>query len=325
MMKNSSAVNMTEPSEDEMKMINKLSRKELSPDDVYIFSVVLCDNEIDRDNERFSVQALYDLADMYVGKTGIFDHSMKSSDQTARIFSTEVEKVGGKKTKAGEDYYRLKAKAYMPKTEKNSDLIAEIDAGIKKEVSVGCAVGEVICSVCGADVKRGSCGHIRGKKYSGKVCHAILNKPTDAYEWSFVAVPAQPQAGVVKAYNPKGGGEMSLENITQVLKNADGEVRLSKDECTKLLEHIENLSREASVGTEYHRELQREVVRLCSISMPEIGSDLMKNISDKMSVDELKGFKKALAAKADEIIPPSPQLAGMKKKNAGENNSEFKI
>ena len=48
-------------SEEEMALVNSYSRKELKSEDVYLFSVVLCDNDIDRDNERFTVESLFEL------------------------------------------------------------------------------------------------------------------------------------------------------------------------------------------------------------------------------------------------------------------------
>lgn len=50
-----------------------------------MFSVVLCNNDVDRDHEKFTRRALEELGALFVGKTGIFDHSMKSGDQAARI------------------------------------------------------------------------------------------------------------------------------------------------------------------------------------------------------------------------------------------------
>ena len=86
----------------------------------------------------------------------------------------------------------------MLRLDKNADLIKEIDGGIKKEVSISCSVGKRICSVCGGDRYEHPCGHVKGKSYGGIICCAILDEPTDAYEWSFVAVPAQTGAGVKK-------------------------------------------------------------------------------------------------------------------------------
>lgn len=121
------------PTPQELELINNYTVKPLSADEVYTFGIVLCDNEIDRDFERFDIPALEKLAELFVGKTGIFDHSMSGRDQTARIFSCRVETDENKVTSAGEKYTKLCARAYMPRSEKNAALIEEIDAGIKKE------------------------------------------------------------------------------------------------------------------------------------------------------------------------------------------------
>ena len=184
--------------EEALAAINRYTQKDLTADEVFVFSAVLCDNEIDRDFERFSIESLHALAPLFEGKTAIQNHSMDAADQSARTFKTEVITDETRKTALGEPYTYLKAYCYMPRIPKNEALIAEIAAGIKKEVSVGCAVEKRICSVCGADERKAPCAHRRGKTYNGEVCHFILENPTDAYEWSFVAVPAQKNAGVTK-------------------------------------------------------------------------------------------------------------------------------
>lgn len=178
--------------------INRLTRRELSEDEVFTFSIRLCDNDVDRDNERFTLEALKRLAELYIGKTGIFDHSMKATQQVARIYETEVV-IDGMEISTDEPKAYLKASAYMVKSEKNRDLILDIEAGITKEVSVGCSIGEIRCSICGADIKKTPCQHIKGKSYNGKTCHYSLDAPLDAYEFSFVAVPAQRKAGIIKS------------------------------------------------------------------------------------------------------------------------------
>jgi hypothetical protein len=189
-----------EVNDDVMEKINRLAVKELSKDEVYCFSVLLCDNEVDRDYESFTVESLETLAEMFVGRTGIFDHNPKGENQNARIFDCEVKRFPEKLTAAGEEYCALMGYAYMVRTDENRSLIAEIDGGIKKEVSVGCAVESRICSVCGQDVNKQACAHSAGKYYGERLCFYRLENPTDAYEWSFVAVPAQRNAGVVKRY-----------------------------------------------------------------------------------------------------------------------------
>ena len=174
---------------EQLAKINRFSRRELSAEEVYVFSLLLCDNEVDRDYERFPLPSLEKLAALFVGKTGIFDHNPRGENQTARIFETAVEADESRLTAAGEPYAALRAWAYMVRCDKNADLILEIDAGIKKEVSVGCAVERAECSVCGADVRERPCAHEAGHEYGGALCWHDLINPTDAYEWSFVAVP----------------------------------------------------------------------------------------------------------------------------------------
>jgi hypothetical protein len=188
-------------SAEELAEINKFSVKELTEDEVYTFSVVLCDNDIDRDIEKFSVSALEKLAELYVGKTGIFDHNPSAQNQSARIYHTEIVRDESRTLEDGEPYTQLVAKAYMMKTASNADLIAEIDGGIKKEVSISCSVGSKKCSICGAERHDATCEHNKGQVYEGKRCYIVLDEPTDAYEWSFVAVPAQKAAGVTKTFS----------------------------------------------------------------------------------------------------------------------------
>ena len=201
--------------------INRFTRRKLTEDEVYVFSVILCDNDIDRDCERFSDGALQSLKERFVGRTGIFDHDTAAANQNARIFDTELVTDDSRTAADGKPYKYLRAMAYMVRTEENKNLIAEIDGGIKKEVSISCAAAKRICSVCGSDKAVTSCNHIKGRKYGGKLCHTILDDITDAYEWSFVAVPAQVNAGVTKKYTESDTVKAQGEDISA----ADDELR----------------------------------------------------------------------------------------------------
>ena len=138
-----------EPTEEELALVNRQSRKELTAAEVYLFAVRLCDNEVDRDGEQFPQATLEQLAELFVGKSGIFDHRWSAGGQTARIYRTEVVREEGIRTALGEPACYLKGYAYMVRTQGNQDLIAEIEGGIKREVSVGCAVERSVCSICG--------------------------------------------------------------------------------------------------------------------------------------------------------------------------------
>lgn len=264
--------------EEVMEKINGYAVGELKSEQVYCFSVLLCDNDVDRDYERFSDEALDRLAVMFRGRTGIFDHDHRSRGQTARIYDTEVRSYPDRKTMDGRDYRALMGFAYMVRTEDNKSLIAEIEGGIKKEVSVGCSVAKRICSVCGTDGAKGGCNHIKGRSYGGKLCYVELDEPLDAYEWSFVAVPAQRAAGVTKVY---GEREVNAE--------------------------IEKL-RAAQV--QFCEELRGDIIRLgCFVKSADIGEvedmdifalmELKKKLSRQLREEAASGKAAGVAAEYD--------------------------
>lgn len=311
------------PQSTDLEKINKFTRHTFDADSLYIFSIALCNNDIDRDYEKFSVEALNEMKGKFVGKTGIADHSMKSSDQKARIFDTWVEKADGRKTADGEDFYQLKAKAYMVKSDENMALITDIEAGIKKEVSVSCSVGKSICSICGMDKKSGHCNHIGGREYKGKTAYSVLSDVRDAYEFSFVAVPAQREAGVTKSFNIEKEN-LNLTDIIKALKDCDSSVTLTKSQAENVLCHMDKLSEEAELGREYKKSLTDEVVGLCAKAMPDMDLQTFSSVAQVMTTKELMSFKKAFSksVKSDMV---SLQLRPSKAQNTQNTYSNYKI
>lgn len=303
------------PTKEELEKINKFARRPLKAEELYVFSVVLCDNEIDRDFERFSTDALEKMAPMFVGKTGIFDHSGKAHDQIARIFDCEAEMVTGALTKRGEPYCRLKARVYTLNCESNKDFILGLDAGITKEVSVGCSMGSSYCSICATDRRNGHCEHKKGRFYRKNgvkyLCHNILDNPLDAFEWSFVAVPAQPKAGVIKNFTGKGGITFgSEEPLTDCIKNYSSSeaVVLSSDQVKDLADTIGELQRLAEDGFEYKSFLKKEISRLGALLYPDMDDLFYSKAASIMSVEELARTKDSLTKQLDGIYPLSLQL-----------------
>lgn len=259
-------------------LINQLSRKTLTAEEVYTFTVRLCDNEVDRDNERFSLSALTELSRQFVGKSGVFDHEWSAKNQAARIYRTELVEEPGVMTRAGDGLCYLKAYAYMLRTEGNQDLIAEIEGGIKKEVSVGCAVAQSICSVCGQPMGvEDLCHHVKGRSYNGQLCWGELTGVTDVYEWSFVAVPAQPGAGVLQ----KGFRE---------------------EVAWKALEE------EAALGRRYLKGLRQEVVRLGGLAEPELPRTVLLGMTEKLGEGELLTLQKHYRGLVERRFPVGVQL-----------------
>lgn len=255
------------PEGEDLALINRLARRELGPEEVYTFAVRLCDNDIDRDFERFDEGALEELAELFVGVTGVFDHEWSARGQAARIYRAQVVEEPGVRTADGRAYRYLKGWAYMARTGENDALIAEIDAGIKREVSVGCSVERVVCSICGQELA--GCPHEKGEEYDGQSCCGVLTGALDAYEWSFVAVPAQRRAGVMKSAR---------------------------------------LRDEARLGRRYLKGLRRELVRLAGIAEPEAEHELLVKVADKLDEEELLGLSKLFRARAERLLLPETQL-----------------
>ena len=283
------------PTAVQLEAINNLAKAHLTAEQVYVFSLRLCDDQVDRDFERFDSAALPGLAKLFIGKTGIVDHKWSSDKQVARIFQTEVVREDGTEF--------IKAWAYIRRGDANDEIIADIEAGIKKEVSVGCAMGRSVCSICGSDY--GSCGHRKGESYDGQVCCAILQEPMDAYEFSFVAVPAQREAGVMKGM----GAAVSLKELAAE-HGAQAEYRA--------------LTKEAELGRRYRKDLEDCVVRLGLALELGVSEPVLRSLAQTAGAEELLALKEALQGRLDESLPMVSQLLGVKGK-AEEIESGFLI
>lgn len=306
--------------EGDLAKINRYAVAPLTEDAIFVFTVTLCDNDIDRDFEKFTLTALKELAPLFEGKTVIADHSMSTADQKARIFETYLEQQEGQMTADGEALYALKGRAYMLKNEPNAAMVAEIEAGIKKEGSVSCSVAKHTCSICGKDRRREGCEHLPSKQYGGKLCYTLLSEAQDAYEFSFVAVPAQKQAGVTKKYSVTE--EINTMEIVQTLKACrDNGIQLTKSQASELGNYIEGLEDEAQLGHTYKKELSKTVLGLLKAKLPTVEPALLKSVVAVMTAEELLGFQHGLESHE----AATPQLAAKAAKNDSKSYSEFKI
>ena len=283
-----------QPTAAQLEAINALAKARLNGEQVYVFSVRLCDDQVDRDGERFDTAALSALAKLFIGKTGIVDHQWSADKQVARIFETQVVKEQG--------IHYIKAWAYIRRGGSNEDIIADIEAGIKKEVSVGCAMGRAVCSVCGSEY--GTCGHLKGEVYDGHTCCAILQEPVDAYEFSFVAVPAQRDAGVLKGF----GNRKKLKALAEEF-GAQKEYR--------------ELCRQAELGKCYEQQLQNDIVRLGLTLDLGVAEPVLRNLIRTAAAEDLLALKDALEARVNEMLPVKCQLLG--RKESAELESGFLI
>ena len=289
------------PGEDDLALIHRWTRRELAAQELYVFRANLCDNEIDRDGERFTRPALETLAQLFVGKTGLFDHSGQSRDQVMRVYAAEVADDPAHVTKSGEPCAALSAKVYLLRGGENEALIRAIDGGIKKEVSISCAVKRVICSVCGKPWGRDGCAHKKGELYGGAPCHAVLEDPTDAYEFSFVAVPAQPAAGVQK--RRQGSGNRRQESDAELAE----------------------LRRLAEDGRAFRADLLEKTLRAAAVAVPGMRRGMWQAMCASLPTVELRALCGTLEAQASRTLPLKSQLIQGAKQSEGSGNEGFRV
>lgn len=233
------SVSPLEVTDADLKKINKYTLSPVSADDVFIFKASIADNEQDdRNYMPFNLKSLQDLKKLYPGKTMLKDHRRMADNQIARIYDTELVQDANKQTELGELHTELIAKIYMIKTDSNKDLIAEIMGGIKKEVSTSTVPSKMICNICGTDNMKDYCRHWPGIEYtvedgsakgSKKRCKMLLSGAKEAYELSFVAVPAQPRAGTHKSIGfskPIKDPDINTKNTENEHKNKEMDARL---------------------------------------------------------------------------------------------------
>ena len=148
------------------------------------------------------------------------------------------------------------------------------------------------------------CQHRKGEVYDGKLCWWELEEAVDAYEWSFVAVPAQRDAGVIKGFRDLSN--YSLEELAQLSPRAEKELHALEDESL--------------LGYRWKEETQEETVRLFTLCFDDIDLDLAQRIVYCIDADELVDARKALRKTAEEKMPAGAQLCYGSHTDCGEEN-----
>ena len=120
-----------------------------------------------------------------------------------------------------------------------------------------------------------------------------LAEPTDAFEWSFVAVPAQPRAGVVKGFRPG-------TTLRQALAAWDRDGVWQAE--------LDQLEKEAAAGRRHLEALRRETVRLGLLAEPALGEVTLQGIAGKLNQEELEALQACYARRLEGQLPLPVQL-----------------
>lgn len=150
------------------KQISLKTKKPVDKDEIFCFEFVVADTSVNKDNTRFSLKSLYQLADLCIGKNYIATDFIESLlvNPCLEIFECEI--TQGQK---------LKVKAFILKN--NVLNFTKQYLASKHKCNINFLAGFRQCSICGEDYTE--CKHKKSKRYGFKKCHIILNDIISVY------------------------------------------------------------------------------------------------------------------------------------------------
>lgn len=351
--------------DESLALINRNAITPLKVEEVFVFDVILCDNEPDRVGDMFTRKALEMIAEKSKSLIGISDHAWDSGQVHARLYDTIVVEDSEKKTSTGESYTYVLGRAYT--LAKFTDFVDKIRSGILKECSISFDSVDDTCSICGKHThKRGDdkavCeqGHTALENYEGKQCVNVIDNIEDVYEWSFVAVPCQRNAGIKAKKHTKGASIMKksilLKRRSAVFKGltpdeqhelddilaAENE-EVKEDDVNELLEKLEASEKRCKELETENEELKtkmanfeieqnakkkgdavRDAVKTLDPLTDQVADDIFEKIDlDKVEINE-DGEVTGLQEQLDELKTKYKGLFKEHKETGAENKVDEK-
>lgn len=334
---------------DILAKINTFAIKELTADDVYVRKHLLAHNGIDRDVERFSEPLLEDYARTLPGKSFLEVHNTYNlpiglffDARTEGMTPEEFKSLTGEEINLPEgiDSARvILSWLYTLKAEFNDKLIANLDAGIYRHISIGFTATDRI--------------PIRGE--GDKILYYEYISPGEAREGSIVYLGAQqgatslkktPEINNINNLKPEGGKEKMeelkkfLEKMSKQFKthftedNVIDEVKILvetaatkadtvmaerdktiKDQgikITDLEKKVTELTPLASDGKAYRSELVDDCIKmkakLGDTTEKEEDQKSIRETVEKFDIDYLKKENEILVKRVEEKFDDKGQL-----------------
>jgi len=182
----------TETAEDDaalLEAINRFALRPLSLAEVAVFTMDLCNNQVDRHHSRFPEEELETINRLIVGRPLMERHDLRGSLPRGTFFRSQLHRDGTRLS--------VRPEVYVLRTRDNEDFIRNIEGGVYRETSIGFAFRTPECSVCGQHIS--TCGHVPGREYAGHVCHFVMREVVDVLEGSVVSCGSQGTQFVAQA------------------------------------------------------------------------------------------------------------------------------
>lgn len=161
--------------------VNRFALRPLTIDEIAVFTLDLCNNQVDRHHSRFPDDELARINQLIVGRPLIERHDLRGALPRGTFFRSRLHRDG--------NCLSVRPDVYVLRTSENAAFIRNIEGGVYRETSIGFAFQVPECSICGKHVH--TCGHVPGREYNGALCHFLLRGVVDVLEGSVVACASQ--------------------------------------------------------------------------------------------------------------------------------------
>lgn len=233
------------PNDEQLSKINKLAKRTLSKDEVFVFPNKLAGDMIIPERNVQLTKELLDVfsSDANKGVSLLLDHSwspdgfwgLGGRPKMAMSYGRTFDSRYGPGTEEGETI-SLIADHYMARGIeldgiKTDDLITSIEAGTLFDSSIGFSYGKATCSVCGKNYRKyDECKHIAGRTYEvegddgvtrNQFCYIKAEPPGFLMENSLVFDGAYPGAGIMSKAGDIVENEKGTYQIIDDMKDID--------------------------------------------------------------------------------------------------------
>lgn len=174
----------TEAAADEAAIVPAVNRYALRPlrrDEYAVFSLDLCNNQIDKHFSRFPEEELEKIDRMTPGRPLMERHDLRGSLPRGTFFRSELHREEG--------CLSVRPDVYVLRTAENADFILNIEGGVYRETSIGFSFRMPECSICGKDIR--TCDHVPGNSYGAQLCYFIMRDVLEVIEGSVVPAGSQ--------------------------------------------------------------------------------------------------------------------------------------
>lgn len=165
----------------DMDAVNAMTLRPFGQEEVAVFTLDLCHNQVDRHHSRFPEEELARINEMTPGRPLMERHDVRGSLPRGTFYRSRLHREAGRVS--------VRPDVYVLRTADNADFITHIEGGVYRETSIGFSFQTPECSVCGKDLR--TCPHVPGREYEGRVCHFIMRGVLEVLEGSVVASGSQ--------------------------------------------------------------------------------------------------------------------------------------